>query len=69
MKHPKARNEIPEQVKARVEEARKKLKKANDTSIEKNYVCHNAEIKAESPVTAAVPFPDFPELDLSILKA
>jgi hypothetical protein len=67
MKHPKARNELPEQVRTRIEEARKKVKKQDGISTENDNSCHyNEKTKLRSDLTAA--FPDFPDLALSILR-
>jgi hypothetical protein len=67
MKHPKARNEFPEQVRIRIEEARKKVKKQDGISTENDDSCHHdEETKLRSSLTFA--FPDFPDLALSILK-
>jgi hypothetical protein len=67
MKHPKARNELPEQVKARVEEARRKLKKSSGTLMESVEACeHDGGVV--TTCAAPVAFPAFPELRLTILK-
>jgi hypothetical protein len=68
MKHPKARNESPEQVRPRIEEARRKVKKSNDTWIEDDDACHPDGVAAADPAFALA-FPDFPAMDLSILRA
>jgi hypothetical protein len=67
MKHPKARNEFPEQLRPRIEEARRKLKKLNGTLIRDDGVCNHDEETVATPALAPA-FPDFPELNLTILR-
>lgn len=70
MKHPKAKIEFPEQVRTRVEEARRKLKKPSGTLVEPDDDCENEPEPATTPPVAVVSpvFPEFPELNLTILK-
>jgi hypothetical protein len=66
VKQPKAKIEYPDQVRTRVEEARRKLKKLNGTlPAEDGCVPYDDTATASAvPVT----FPDFPKLNLSILN-
>jgi hypothetical protein len=67
MKHSKARNELPEQVRTRVEEAKKKLNKPHGRSSNGNdFGGHSGEGTIKPAV--ALPFPEFPRLELTILR-
>jgi hypothetical protein len=63
MKQSKARNELPEHVRTRVEEAKNKLKKVQGRSLNSDY-SGEGTIKP----TVALPFPEFPRLELTILR-
>jgi hypothetical protein len=66
VKQPKAKIEFPDQVRTRVEEARRKTKKPNGTLPAENACEYEDETAVASAV--AVAFPDFPKLNLSILS-
>jgi hypothetical protein len=67
MKHPKAKNELPDQVRVRVEETRRKLRKAS-TALTENDGALDHDRRTVATQATAVSFPAFPDLSLSILK-
>jgi hypothetical protein len=67
MEHPKAKNEFPEQVRTRIEEARRKQKKPSDTLAGHDNDCEQ-ELETVTTPAAAIAFPEFPTLNLTILK-
>jgi hypothetical protein len=63
-------NELPEQVRIRVEATKDRLKKA-DTILKEDSSTYsnNKGTKTRSAASNVVAFPDIPKLDLSILRA
>jgi hypothetical protein len=67
MKQSKAKNELPKHVRTRVIEAKKKLKKPHSVSFNSDDIGdHSGEGTIKS--TVALPFPEFPRLELTILR-
>jgi hypothetical protein len=67
MKQSKARNELPEHVRTRVEEAKNKLKKVQGRSLNGDDISDHSGEGTIKP-TVALPFPEFPRLELTILR-
>jgi hypothetical protein len=64
MMHPKARTEFPEDVKTRVEEARRKLKNPGNATLQEE----ESSPEKKGGLTMANAFPDFPEFNLTTLR-